>query len=227
MKLGILKAGPVSPDLYSKFGDYSSSFEQLLGSDLFDIQGWDIFESSFPESINQCDGWLISGSKYGVYDNLEWIPILEDFIRSCFAASKPLIGVCFGHQAMAQALGGKVTKFEGGWCVGRTRYIYQGEQIHLNSWHQDQIVVLPPGAKVLGQNDFCRYAFLSYGPKAFSLQPHPEFPHEYVKGLIEFRGKNVVPENLLNAAKQGLGQKVNSEMIANHIKGVLGKSDFS
>ncbi len=220
MKLGILKAGPVSPELYKEFGDYASSFDQLLGPGDFEIHSWDIFESSFPESIYQCDGWLISGSKYGVYENHPWLPKLKGFIKECYTANLPLIGVCFGHQAMAQALGGLVEKFGGGWCIGRTSYTFMGKQIHLNSWHQDQIVSLPPRAKVLGGNSFCKYAFLSYGPRSFSLQPHPEFPHDYIKGLIEFRSHGV-PDQLLEKARHNLDLKVNGDLIANHIKKVL------
>ncbi len=222
MKLGILKAGPVIPELYEKFGDYASSYEQLLGPGNFEIQSWDIFESSFPDSINQCEGWLISGSRYGVYEHYPWLPKLEEFIKDCYSANLPLIGVCFGHQAMAKALGGRVENFSGGWSIGRTRYNFMGKQIHLNAWHQDQVISLPPGAKVLGENDFCKFAFLSYGPQTFSLQPHPEFPHEYIKGLIELRGKGVVPDELLNKAKYGLGRSINNDLIANHFKEILG-----
>lgn len=221
LKLGILKAGPVAPELYVKYGDYASSFEHLLGPGNYEIESWDIFESCFPESVDQCDAWLISGSRYGVYEKHPWIPTLMDFIRSCYSAKMPLVGVCFGHQAMAQALGGEVEKYSGGWCVGRTGYTFNGKQIHLNAWHQDQVVSLPPGATVLGSNDFCKYAFLSYGPQTFSLQPHPEFPNDYINGLIELRGKGVVPDELLSKAQQGLDLKINSELIANHMKQVL------
>lgn len=221
MKLGILKAGPVIPPLYKKFGDYASSFEKLLGPGNFEIESWDIFESNFPVSINQCDGWLISGSRYGVYEDHPWLPKLEGFIKDCYSANLPLIGVCFGHQAMAQALGGKVEKFKGGWCIGRTSYNFLGKNIYLNAWHQDQVVTLPPMAKVLGENDFCKYAFLSYGPQTFSLQAHPEFPNEYIEGLIELRGKGIVPDELLNKAKLGLGSSINNELIADHFREIL------
>ena len=222
MKLGILKAGPVIPELYEKFGDYASSYEQLLGPGNFEIQSWDIFESSFPDSINQCEGWLISGSRYGVYEHYPWLPKLEEFIKDCYSANLPLIGVCFGHQAMAKALGGRVENFSGGWSIGRTSYNFLGKRVHLNAWHQDQVISLPPRAKVLGENDFCKYAFLSYGPQTFSLQPHPEFNHDYIKGLIELRGKGIVPDELLNKAKQGLGRSINNDLIADHFKAILG-----
>ena len=121
---------------------------------------------------------------------------------------------------MAQALGGQVEKFKGGWCIGRTSYNFMGKHIHLNAWHQDQVVTLPPKATVMGENDFCKYAFLSYGPQTFSLQAHPEFPHDYIKGLIELRGKGVVPDELLNKAKYGLGRSIDNDLIANHFNGI-------
>ena len=97
----------------------------------------------FPADARDADGWLISGSRHGAYEDLPFIAPLETFIREVFSAKIPLIGICFGHQIIAQALGGTVEKFAGGWSVGATEYQLDGEQVMLNAWHHDQVTSLP------------------------------------------------------------------------------------
>ena len=85
---------------------------------LFCINGFPYF----PTSVSSCDGWIVTGSAFGAYEDHAFIPPLEDFIRANYKADVPMAGICFGHQIMAQALGGKVEKFSGGWGVGYTNY---------------------------------------------------------------------------------------------------------
>ena len=207
-------------ELQPEYGDYTCMFGQMLSQHDGRIEGWSVYESRFPNSISQCDVWLISGSKFGVYEDHPWIPNLEEFIRQCHSNRLPLIGVCFGHQIIAQALGGIVEKFSGGWCIGRTRYDFLGHAIHLNSWHQDQVIHVPENSWVLGGNDFCRNAFIDYGDNTFSLQPHPEFDHGFIEGLIEYRGRGV-PKSLLEKARQGLGKDVDDVLIKVLIENLL------
>ena len=143
---------------------------------------------------------MITGSKHGTYENLPFIPPLEDFIRKAYAAAVPLVGVCFGHQIIAQALGGKVEQYKDGWAVGPTDYDFGGETLTLNAWHKDQVTIVPPDARVVASNDFCANAALVYNDRAFSLQAHPEFRPEFVDGLAQTRGRGVVPDALLDRA---------------------------
>jgi GMP synthase-like glutamine amidotransferase len=83
----------------------------------------------FPKDIHDCDGWLITGSRFGAYEDHPFIPPLEDFIRAAYAAHVPVVGICFGHQIIAQAMGGKVEKYAGGWSVGPTEYNF-GDQTY-------------------------------------------------------------------------------------------------
>ena len=195
-------------------GAYDKYFARLLGDDEFTYQAWAVVDGIFPDSVDDADGWLITGSKHGAYEPHDWIPPLEQFVRDCYAAHVPMIGVCFGHQVIAQAMGGKVEKFKGGWSVGRTEYDINGQKFALNAWHQDQVVERPEAAEVIGSTDFCENAALLYDDRIWTIQPHPEYGHDFIEGLINTRGKGVVPDAQLAAASTMLGTPLNNTDIA-------------
>ncbi len=200
MKIGILLTGHPPAELYDQFGEYDGMFRALLGHEDFEFATFSVVDDQFPESAEAADGWVITGSRHGAYEDHPWIPPLEDLIRAIRDRGAPLIGVCFGHQIIAQALGGKVEKFDGGWAVGRTQYDFDGDVVTLNAWHQDQVVALPEGARVLGTNAFCQNAMVAYGDTIWTVQAHPEYGDDFIQGLMQTRGKGVVPENLLQDA---------------------------
>ena len=152
--IGILMTGHAVPEVLEALGDYDAMFARLLDGHGFSFKSYDCEGGVIPASPDECDGWLITGSKHGVYEDHAWIPPLEAFIRDVYAAGVPLIGVCFGHQIIAQALGGKVVKYDGGWSIGHTSYEIEGETRSLNAWHQDQVVELPEGAEVIAAEEF-------------------------------------------------------------------------
>ncbi len=214
MKIGILQTGLAPTELVSETGEYPDMFAKLLADEGFEFDTYSVVRNQFPSSADAADGWLITGSKHGVYEDHDWIPPLEDLIRDAYARGIPMVGVCFGHQIIAQALGGKVEKFAGGWAVGPTEYDMPEGKMRIHAWHQDQVVQTPPEAKVVGRNDFCENAALLYGHKAYTVQPHPEFGDTFVGGLIDTRGRGVVPDTQLDAAKQELGQTLDSARMA-------------
>ncbi|WP_299028989.1 type 1 glutamine amidotransferase [uncultured Sulfitobacter sp.] len=217
MKIGILQTGHAPEGMVELQGDYDNMFEKMLDGHDFTFQTFSVVDGEFPSTPQDADGWLITGSKHGAYEDHAWIPPLEDLIRDIHAADKPMIGVCFGHQIIAQAMGGKVVKFDGGWSVGRTEYTIDGKQVALNAWHQDQVVELPHGADVLGHSDFCANAVLAYGDSIWTIQPHPEFPAASVDVLIRTRGKGVVPDDLLATATDRLEQPTHNADMARHM----------
>ncbi len=224
MKIGILQTGHAPDALIDTTGDYDEMFRHLLDGNDFTFETFSVVDGMFPQSVNDADGWVITGSRHGAYEDHPWIPQLEDLIRDIQKQGQPLIGVCFGHQIIAQALGGKVEKFSGGWAVGRTEYDLNGDKVTLNAWHQDQVTDLPPDATVLGRNEFCRNAMVAYGDTIWTVQAHPEYSNEFLHGLIETRGKGVVPDALLTeAANRQDGPNDNSE-IGRHMAGFLKKA---
>lgn len=216
MLIGILQTG-YAPDALREAGDYPDMFERLLEGHGFDFRTWRVVDNEFPESVKEADGWLITGSKHGVYEDHAFIAPLEQFVRDAFAARVPVAGICFGHQIMASALGGRVEKYAGGWSVGPTEYDFEGERLTLNAWHQDQVTAPPPGARTIASTPFCAYAGFAYDDRGLSVQPHPEFSDAFLGGLIDTRGRGAVPQAQLDAAKARLGQPNDSARIAARI----------
>ena len=217
MKIGILMTGHAVPELLERTGDYDAMFARLLAGHGFTFATYNVVDEEYPEAPDACDGWLITGSKHGAYEDHPWIPPLEEFIRAVYADGRPMIGVCFGHQIIAQALGGKVIKYPGGWSVGRTEYTLDGETLALNAWHQDQVVELPQDAEVIGKSDFCANAAMVYGDRILTIQPHPEFGPDVVDDLIRLRGKGLVPDDLLEGASRGLDAPTDAARFADRM----------
>ena len=195
MKLGILETGAPPEEIRGRYGSYPSMFRRLFGESAYDYAVYDVAAGEMPTGVDACGAWLVTGSSAGAYDPEPWIAPLEDFLRAA-KGQAPLVGICFGHQNMAQAFGGKVIKSPKGWGLGLQRYrlaeslpwMDSGEPIAVPGSHQDQVVEAPPGARVIGGNEFCEFGMLDYGEgRAVSLQLHPEFEPDYAKALIETR----------------------------------------
>ena len=192
MKLAILETGNPPGDLADRFGDYPAMFSRLLGPG-FTVESFNVQAGRFPKPAAH-KAYLITGSPAGVYDPLPWIAPLQEFIRS--AGEAKMVGICFGHQVMAEALGGHVVKSDKGWGTGLHRYEIvrrepwmDGEQsIAAPASHQDQVVVRPPNTQVVAASDFTPYAGLVWTDRpAISFQFHPEFTPDFAKALIEQR----------------------------------------
>lgn len=191
MKLGILQCGHTPDPVAEKHGDFDKMFMRLLAPHGFTFETWNIVDGQFPNGPSDADAWLLTGSKHGAYEEHAFIPPLETLIRDIHASGKRMLGICFGHQIIAQALGGRVEKFEGGWAIGRSAYtITPLGDIHLNAWHQDQVTVRPECAEVIGQNAFCANAALVYGDTILTVQPHPELSPAIISDYILARGND-------------------------------------
>ncbi|HVL22270.1 MAG TPA: type 1 glutamine amidotransferase [Amaricoccus sp.] len=225
MKIGILETGEVHPDLKARYGDYPAMFEALLrtadpGLDFAVVR---VVAGEMPASPSQADAWLVTGSRHGVYDDLPWIEPLKAFLRASVAARVPVIGICFGHQLLAEALGGRAAKSDMGWGLGVQDYELTAragwmdglpDRFSVRALHQDQVVALPPGATVLATSPHCAYAAIAYGdleaPDAITLQPHPEFGPGFMDELLALRAGTAFPVEEAAAARASLERPVES-----------------
>ena len=243
-KLGIIEAGAVNPHLYKKYGSYADMIVKWLKPSLnfTDAETFAVYKNKPIPYPSSADIWVISGSKYGVYDNLAWLEPLKKFVRVVSRKAIPMIGICFGHQIIAEAMGGRVIKSTKGWGIGVQEYSiqnnpgwleYSSEGIFLGlkgfykgfAFHQDQVVKVPDGCKVLAKNDFCPYAMLAYGsvekPKIVTLQTHPEFSSDYFKDLSLIRRNDPVPEKLVDQALVNTECKFYNEALATCLSDIL------
>jgi GMP synthase-like glutamine amidotransferase len=217
MKIGLLQTGHSPDEMKTDLGDYDDLFRRLLAGHGLEFETWRVVDGEFPPSVHAAHGWLITGSRHGVYEDHAWIPPLESHIRDAHTAGVPVVGICFGHQIIAQAMGGRVEKFAGGWSVGWHEYDWGGEMVRMNAWHQDQVVEKPEGATVLASNPTCAYAALAYGTRAFSVQTHPEFTSAEIDYLLRLRAPGVVPDDKIARATANLDKPLDNARLAARI----------
>ncbi|KEQ19341.1 glutamine amidotransferase-related protein [Endozoicomonas numazuensis] len=224
MKLGILECDDVNPSLVETYGSYPQMFmKAFLSIDpLMTFRVYRAHCNELPEDSGECDAYLITGSKVSAYEQLGWISSLELWIQALAKTGKKLLGICFGHQVIAQAMGGVVEKSEKGWGVGQyTNEIIKSDiwmvpekkQLNLLVSHQDQVLQLPENVEVIAGSPFCPNFLLQYNEQFLTVQGHPEFSKEYSAALMEHRRGAIIPEDTVRAALVSLQQKVDSQLM--------------
>ena len=228
MKIGVLETGAPPEPLATQFGDYPAMFRALLGED-FAWRSYDVQAGDWPGRPKDQDAYLVTGSAAGVYDSDPWIMRLMEFLRDAKGKAK-LVGVCFGHQAMAQAFGGNVVKSPKGWGVGLHSYDVRlhepwmdaARTISVPASHQDQVVELPPGARVVAASAFTPYGMLEYADQpAVSIQLHPEFDPAYAEALIESRREARFTPQVADAAIASLHKPNDNHRVGGWLKRFL------
>jgi len=225
-KIGLLVCGRVPPQLADKYPNVNYDFfvKTLMSWEAsLDFKMYDAFDGDLPSSYDECDGWMLTGSSHGAYEELPWMLHVEEIIRTAYRHNKPVAGVCFGHQLMAKALGGRVIKVDAGWGIGFQQYDLQeplgavtGNSLDLFAIHQDQVVELPPQARVSAGNDHCPNAALNYEGSALSFQAHPEFSAQFEQDLLQsLDGTKLESSQVKEAVEEMQGVSVhNSEIMA-------------
>lgn len=202
MKVGLLECDHVREELLPVAGDYRQMFPALFSKVASDWEFvfYDVCNGHFPDSTEECDIYICSGSKSSVYDQDDWILQLKQFVKDIYQSEKYYIGVCFGHQMLGEALGGKVQKSDSGWCVGvHTFQIIKPESwmqpkqdsLNLLMMCQDQVVKLPPESTLLAESENCPVAMFRVGKRMLGIQAHPEFPKSYDQALMELRTERI------------------------------------
>lgn len=209
--IGILLCDEHYPEAIKKFGSYEHDFKKMFSEDdpmAWRFSVWRCHEGELPDSVKLCDAWIISGSKQGAYDPEPWISNLKSFISSLNDSNAKTVGVCFGHQIIHEALGGKVEKSEKGWGLGAysiTTYdtlgnIASGQTLKLLAIHQDQVQEMAKGFTLVGGCPFTPFAITKKNTYILTFQSHPEFEHNFYKWLC-VKIKNKIGNDAFQTAK--------------------------
>lgn len=222
LRIGLLMMGHIDSKSQHIAGDYPELFDAILAPQGIELVRYDLDEGRFPADVDECDGWLCSPSRLSTYDPVPWLADAEALLRELVAREVPYVGVCFGHQLLAQALGGSVERSPDGWGVGvrdyevvaRRPWMQPGaERVALIGSHQDQVTRLPDGAELLFRSDYCPLGGFAIGERAWTLQVHPEFiaplADHLLAGRIELIGAARV-----DVARASLGRPLDRETVA-------------
>lgn len=225
MKIGILVTGHIDDEHTETHVGYAHMFQQLfkkVGAD-FEYEIFNVIDDQWPQYVDSCDGWLITGSASGVYENTPWMQKLKKWIVHSHEQGMPMVGICFGHQIIAEAFAGRVEKYTGGWSLGPQIYDLNGltvegmSHLKLNAVHQDQVVEKPENARCVGSSDFCQYAMLTYGDDILTIQAHPEFTLKYENALLDYHKGNAIALEPAAKALESLSSfdhKMDDEIVA-------------
>ncbi len=228
MTIGLLVCDEVRPEYRAEFKDYPDMFQALFPDYTFKL--YQAFKGELPKSVAECDCFMATGSSHSVYEDLDWIKQTKAFIKAIYEENGYFIGFCFGHQLMAEALGGKVAKSKAGWCVG----VHQFRVLRLKKWMrpaktkvnflmmcQDQVLKLPKGAVRLAGNEACPNAILQVGDRMMSIQGHPEFTKVYNRTLMEARVERMGAETVKNGIAS-LKMGIDTELFRSWVDEFLG-----
>jgi len=223
MRIGLLVCDHVRPEFLEISGDYDDMFRRLFADrEDVEVAVYDAINGELPTDPSDADAWLTTGSRHSVNDDEPWIRDLEAFVREVAAGGVPFVGICFGHQLIAKALGGSVVKSDRGWGIGvqeveLSEDLGWGDSYRVLTSYQDQVDSLPPGAEILGWNEHCPVSVMGVGSNILGLQGHPEFESAYSQALMESRRGTLIPEATVDAGLASLEHETDGSKLADWI----------
>ncbi|MEZ5870272.1 MAG: type 1 glutamine amidotransferase [Nitratireductor sp.] len=194
MRVAVLDCCCPNPEELSQFASVGDLIIEWLQphmeqAELVRIDAWG--GETLPAS-NDFDGFIVSGSELGVYDETNWMGPVRQLLLDIREAGKPVFGICFGHQLMADTYGGKAEKINATYAAGTRRFLRKtgqqemaGGEFDAYVLHGDQVTRIPPGARVTCAAGHCPVGALAYDFPAMSVQFHPEYERSYVEAVID------------------------------------------
>jgi len=237
MKVGILQADAVSEEFQDRHGDYPQMFDDLLVAAAAELEvtlscvTYDVEHGEYPERPEDCDGYVITGSRKSVYDAEPWIADLRNYVRTLYQSGSRLVGICFGHQLVAEAFGGRTQRAEVGWGVGNhdSQVVEKAwfmepplERFSLLVSHQDQVSIMPGEATLLASSDFCPVSMYTIEDRILAMQGHPEFAPAYSADLMNMRREVISEETYqrgIASLQRPISEKVVGIWIVRFLKG--------
>ena len=227
IRIGLLLCDHVPEGLLASFGDYPEMYQKAFNGLGFQISWivYDACKTELPNTTGEVDGFIISGSRFSVNDNEKWITNLISFVRWLNQEKIPTVGICFGHQLIAKALGGVVEKSGSGWGVGCKAFLVDGkrdwmkgskEELVVPAFHQEQITRLPIGGRLIGSADYCTNFLMECNDQMLGIQGHPEFRKEYISALLGER-LAVLSEAVSSEAEKSLKLSEDNTLIKSWI----------
>lgn len=209
VRVALLEADHVDEPLRGVAGDYADMFLRRFAADAPHVRldRFDVVDGQPPPAVGAYDAVVVPGSRHGVGDGTAWITTLMDHVRDAVDADVPVVGICFGHQVVAAALGGEVARAANGWGVGvHDTTVHDtapwmtphAASFRLLMSHQDQVVAAPPGATVLASTHHAPIAAFQAG-SAVGFQGHPEFVPDYLDALLATRVDRIGEQRVAEA----------------------------
>ena len=198
-KISIITNGPGIAEVKSLYGQASDWVQKVLKDCDIDVQVVKAYEmEEFSAEID--DAWIITGSAYSVYDDFPWIDYLKTKLHQMRELKKPVLGICFGHQLIADTFGGKVELNSKGWELGSceinltdsgiSNKLFSGLSSPLCVYqsHQDIVTSLPENSTLFADNGMGIQSFV-YNDCFYGVQFHPEFTKIVMEKYLDIRYK--------------------------------------
>ena len=225
--ISIITCGPGIKEVKTLYGQASDWIQNILESYSINVNVVKGFEMGDLDPSRD-SAWIITGSAHSVYDDYEWIEYIKNKLEDMLESKKPVLGICFGHQLIADTFGGEVILNPKGWELGscRVNMTEEGEKsmlfdtlntpLDVFQSHQDVVSELPDGATLLASNNMGIQSF-SYKEQFYGVQFHPEFTKTVMEKYLDIRYE----KGIIKSKPEVIDSKHSCKVVINFINNII------